>query len=101
MTWRTTGIYRILTEREHITLLNGYRQLTCRIVLLCNQGVYAVDAILWRVIHPTISRLICPREIYCVYICGDCGFNFYPMSSTGTATLIGAMQNDGVVYDFD
>jgi hypothetical protein len=101
MTWRTTGIYRILTEREHITFLNGYRQLACRIVLLCNQGVYAVDAVLRWVIHPTISRLIRPREIYCVYIGGDCSLNFYPMSSTRTATLIGAMQNDGVVYDFD
>ena len=101
MTWRTTGIYRILTEREHITLRHGYRQLACRIVLLCNQGVYAVDAVLRWVIHPTISRLICPSEIYCVYIGGDCSLNLHPMSSTGTPALIGAMQNDGVVNDFD
>jgi hypothetical protein len=101
MTWRTTGVYRILTEREHITLGYGYRHLTSRIVLLCNQGVYAVDAVLWRVIHPTISRLVCPSEIYCVYIGGDCGLNLHPMSSTRTATLVGTMQDDGVVYDFD
>ena len=101
MTWRTTGIYRILTEREHITLIHGYRQLTCRIVLLCNQGVYVVDAVLWRVIHPTISRLICPSEIYCVYIGGDCSLNLHPMSSTGTPALIWAMQDDRVVYYFD
>ena len=101
MTWRTTGIYRILTEREHIALIHRYRQRTCRIVLLCNQGVYAVDAVLWRVIHPTVSCLVCPSEIYCVYICGDCGLNLHPMSSTRTPTLIGAMQNDGVIYYFD
>jgi hypothetical protein len=101
MTWRTAGIYRILTEREDVTLIDGYRQLACRIVLLCNQGVYAVDAVLWRVIHPTIRRLVCPSEIYCVYICGDCGFNFHPMRLTGTSTLIWAMQDDRVVYDFD
>ncbi len=101
MTWRTAGISRILSEREHITLGYGYRHLTSRVVLLRNQGVYAVDAVLWRVIIPTISRLICPSEIYCVYIGGDCGFNFHPMGSTGTPTLVGAMQDDRVVYYFD
>ena len=101
MPWRTAGIYRILAEREHITLRHGYRQLACRIVLLCKQGVYAVNAVLRRVIHPTISRLICPSEIYCVYIGGDCGLNLHPMSSTRTTTLVGTMQNDGVIYDFD
>ena len=101
MTWRTAGIYRILAEREHITLIDGYRQRTCRIVLLCKQGVYAVDAVLWRVIHPTISCLIRPSEIYCVYIGGDCSLNLYPMGSTRTSTLVGTMQDDGVVYDFD
>jgi hypothetical protein len=101
MTWRTTGVNRILTEREHITLIDGYGQFTCRIVLLCNQGVYVVDAVLWRVIHPTISRLICPSEIYCVHIGRDCGLNLHPMSSTGTPALIWAMQDDRVVYDFD
>ena len=101
MTWRTAGVYRILAECEHITLIHGYRQRACRIVLLCKQGVYAVDAVLRRVIHPTISRLICPLKIYCVYIGGDCSLNFHPMCSTGTSTLIGAMQNDGVVNYFD
>jgi hypothetical protein len=101
MTWRTAGIYRILAEREHITLLNGYRQLACRIVLLCNQGVYVVDAVLWRVIHPTIRRLIRPLKIYCVYIGGDCGLNLHPMSSTRTSTLVWSMQDNRVVYDFD
>jgi hypothetical protein len=101
MTWRTAGVSRILTEREHITLIHGYRQLACRVVLLCKQGVYAVNAVLWRVVIPAISRLVCPSEIYCVYIGGDCGLNLHPMSSTGTPTLIGAMQDDGVVYDFD
>jgi hypothetical protein len=101
MTWSTTGIYRILAEREHITLIDGHRERTCRIVLLCKQGVYAVDAVLWRVIHPTISCLICPSEIYCVYIGGNCGLNLHPMSSTGTPTLIWAMQNDGVIDYFN
>ncbi len=101
MTWRTTGVSRILAESEHITLVDGYRQLACRIVLLCKQGVYAVDAVLWRVVHPTISRLICPSEIYCVYIGRDCGLNLHPMSGTGTPTLVGTMQDDGVVNDFD
>ncbi len=101
MTWRTAGICRILTEREHITLVDGYGQFACRIVLLCKQGVYAVDAVLRRVIHPPISCLIRPSEIYCVYIGGDCGLNLHPMSSTRTSTLIGAMQDDCVVYDFD
>ena len=101
MTWRTTGIYRILAEREHITLIYGYRHLACRVVLLCKQGVYAVNAVLWRVIHPTIIGLVCPSEIYCVYICGDCGLNLHPMSSTRTPTIIRTMQDDGVVYDFD
>ena len=101
MTWRTAGVGRILAEREHITLIHGYRQLACRIVLLCKQGVYAVDAVLRWVVHPTIVGLICPSEIYCVYICGDCGLNLHPMSSTRTPTLIGAMQNDGVIYYFD
>ena len=101
MTWGATGIYRILTEREHIALIHRYRQRTCRIVLLCNQGVYAVDAVLRWVIHPTINRLIRPREIYCVHICGDCSLNLHPMSSTRTPTLVGAMQDDRVVYDFD
>jgi hypothetical protein len=101
MTWRTAGIYRILTEREHITLGYGYGQFACRIVLLCNQGVYVVNAVLWRVIHPTISRLVCPSEIYCVHIGGDCSLNLHPMSSTGTPALIWAMQDDRVVYDFD
>jgi hypothetical protein len=101
MTWRTAGVYRILAESEHITLIHGYRHLTSRIVLLCNQGVYVVDAVLWRVIHPTISRLIFPLKIYCVYIGGDCSLNLHPMSSTRTPTLVGTMQDDGVVYDFD
>ena len=98
MPWRTAGVSRILTEREHITLLDGHRLSACRIVLLCNQGVYAVDAVLWRVIIPTISCLICPSEIYCVHICGDCGLNFYPVRTR--ATTVGTMQDDGVVYDF-
>jgi hypothetical protein len=101
MTWRTAGVGRILAEREDVTLIHGYRQFTRRIVLLCKQGVYAVDAVLWRVIHPTISRLICPSEIYCVYIGGDCSLNLHPMSSTGTPALIWAMQNNRVVNDFD
>ena len=100
MTWLTAGIYRVLPERENVTLIHGYRQRTCRVVLLCKQGVYAVDAVLRWVVHPTIGRLICPSEIYCVHIRGDCSLNLYPMSSTGTPALIGAMQDDGVVYDF-
>jgi hypothetical protein len=101
MTWRTTGVNRILAEREHITLIHGYRQRTCRIVLLCKQGVYAVNAVLWRVIHPTIIGLILPSEIYCVHIGRDCGLNLHPMSSTRTPTLIWAMQDDRVVNYFD
>ena len=101
MTWGATGIYRILTKREDVTLLNGYRERTCRIVLLCKQGVYTVNAVLRWVIHPTIIGLVCPSEIYCVHICGACGFNFHPMRLTGTSALIGAMQDDGVVYDLD
>ncbi len=101
MTWRTAGVSRVLTERENVAFIDGYRQLSCCIVLLCKQGVYAVDAVLWRVVIPAISRLICPSEIYCVYIGGNCGLNLHPMSSTGTPTLIWAMQDDGVVYDFD
>ena len=101
MTWRTAGVSRILTEREDVTLLNGYRKSACRVVLLCKHGVYTVDAILRRVVPCTIIGLVCPSEIYCVHIGGDCGFNFHPMRLTGTSTLIGAMQDDGVVYDFD
>ncbi len=101
MTWRTAGVGRILAESEHITLIHGYRLGSCRIVLLCNQGVYAVNAVLRRVIHPTISCLICPSEIYCVYICGDCSLNLHPMSCTGTPTLVGTMQDNGVVYYLD
>ena len=99
MTWRTAGVSRILTEREHIALLNGYRPSACRIVLLCKQGVYAVDAVLWRVIYPTIIGLICPGEIYCAHIRGDCGFNFYPVRTR--ATTIRTMQDDGVVNYFN
>jgi hypothetical protein len=98
MTWRTTGVYRILAERENVTLLNGYRERTCRIVLLCKQGVYTVNAVLWWVIHPTIIGLICPIEIYCVHIGGDCGLYLYPVRTR--ATTIGTMQNDGVVDYF-
>ena len=100
MPWRTAGVSRILTERKDVTLLNGYRQLTCCIVLLCNQGVYAVDAVLWRVVPCTIVGLVCPSEIYCVHICGDCSFNLDPMRLTCTPTLVWTMQDDGVVNDF-
>ncbi len=90
-----------MTKREDVTLVHGYRLGSSRIVLLCDERVDAVDAVLRRVIHPTISRLICPSEIYCVYIGGDCSLNLHPMSSTGTPALIWAMQDDRVVYDFD
>ena len=100
MTWLTAGVYRVLPERENVTLVDGYGERTCRVVLLCKQGVYTVNAVLWRVIHPTIIGLICPREIYCVHIGGDCGLNLDPMSSTRTPTLVRTMQDDGVVYDF-
>jgi hypothetical protein len=99
VTWRTAGIYRILTEREDVTLVDGYRHLTSRIVLLCNQGVYTVDAVLWWVIHPTIIGLICPSEIYCVHIRRDGGFNLDPVSTTAPTT-VRTMQDDVVVYNF-
>ena len=100
MPWRTAGVGRILAERKDVTLFNGYRERTCRIVLLCKQGVYAVDAVLWRVVHPTIIGLVCPSKIYCVYIRGDCGLNFHPMRLTCAPTLVGTMQDNGVVNNF-
>ena len=101
MTWRTAGVSRILAKREDVALVDGYRLGSCRVVLLCKQGVYAVDAVLRWVIYPTIRRLICPSEIYCVHICGDCSLNLHPMCRTGTPALIWAMQDDRVVNDFD
>ena len=95
----TAGVYRILAERENVTLIHGYRERTCRIVLLCKQGVYTVDAVLWRVIHPTVIGLVCPSEIYCVHISGDNGFNLYPVSTR--ATTIRAMQDDTVIDYFN
>jgi len=99
MTWLAAGVYRVLPERKNVTLVNGYRQRTSRIVLLCKQGVCTVYCVLWRVVPPTIIGLVCPSEINCVYICGDCGFNLYPVSTR--ATTIRAMQNNGVINYFD
>jgi hypothetical protein len=96
-----TGISRVLTKREDVTLVHGYRLSSSRIVLLRDKRVYAVDSVLRRVIHPTIGRLIRPSEIHRVDISRDGGFNLYPMRCTGTSVLIGAMQGDGVVYYFD
>lgn len=90
----------VLTKREDIALVDRYRLGSCRIVLLCKQGVNAIDAVLRWVIHPTIVRLILPSEIYCVYICGNCGLNFDPMRLTSTPTIVRTMQDDGVIYDF-
>ncbi len=96
-----TGICRVLTERENVTLVHGYRLGSSRIVLLRDERVGAVDSVLWRVIHPTIGRLIRPSEVHRVHISRNGGFNFYPMRCTGTSVLVGAVQGDGVVYNFD